>query len=137
MGIRLICQLVERGGHAKFLAKVWAVGLMIPAAVGAWEVSAPVLAAVPVYASAGPVACPGAAPGPLTGTPLAAQLAADLERAACRTRSPAIVGWKVTYRFDGRTLRTFSRERPGEFVPMRVRVIPSVPGNPGRQRPGR
>ncbi len=137
MGLRLTCRLVERAARANTLAMAWAVGLMIPAAVGAWEVSAPVLAAAPVYASAGPMACPGAAPGPLTGAPLAEQLAADLERAACRPPSPAIVGWEVTYRFDGRTLRTFSREHPGEFVPVRVRVVPSLPGIPGRQRPGR
>jgi hypothetical protein len=135
MGIRLTCRSVRPARRAVAGPLIACIGLLLPLAAGAWEARAPVLSAEPVYAAARQRACPVATPGPVAGTSLAGQLAADLEAAACREPIPVLLGWNVTYRFDGRTLRMFAREHPGDYVSVGVSVRRVADGLSGRRRP--
>ena len=90
--------------------------------VGAWEIRAPVVAAEPVYDAASQIRCSVPAAGPVQSADLVAVMAEDLDLAVCAPSEPAIVGWTVRYRVDGREYRTFTVEHPGATLAVKVRV---------------
>lgn len=106
--------------------KAWAwllvVLLAAPVLAGEMRVQGEVVDVVPLAgaAPAGPsVSCQPPRPG--AGAGLAALLAWDL-RVDCPAAAAPVAGYRVYYRWDGRTYSQVMRERPGATVPLRVRL---------------
>ncbi len=110
------------GGRAAVLAALgWVTATL------AWAdemlVEAAVVDVVPLGGAAGAASkndgCSLPRPGPEAG--LAELLAWDL-RAGCAEVRTRPAGYRVYYRWDGRTYDLVMREPPGETIPLRVRV---------------
>ncbi len=71
-------------------------------------------------AAAGSDACTVPRPAPDAG--LAELLAWDLRAGCPDVRAARPAGYRVFYRWDGRTYDLVTREPPGDTIPLRVRV---------------
>lgn len=105
-------------GWRAALIAVAGFGAAAPAAAAEMLVQGEVIDVVPVSAGAAAVAGDCRPPRPRPEDGLVALLGWDL-RADCPAAPSA---YRVYYRWDGRTYSRLMSERPGETVPLRVRV---------------